>query len=140
MQRASFLVLLLATLAGGCKLSSGLEAGDQSAILQTERRLFVVAFTPVPNPIPFDQLFELDVEISDPFGAPVFDADLAVIATLPAQGIGMLGEPVVIERGYGSFLVQGMRFHEQGTWLLELWIDAAGAFDRAVVEIACCAD
>ncbi|MAE71698.1 MAG: hypothetical protein CME06_14675 [Gemmatimonadetes bacterium] len=133
-------ILAVLCLLQGCDLMAGPDTDDQSATLLTEGGLFMVTFVPLPNPIPFNQLFELDVRVEDLGGAPARDADLSVFASMPFEGHAIDSDPIVIERGDGGFVVQGMRFDRRGPWLLELWVDDGVNFDRAAVEIECCAE
>ncbi len=134
--------LLLAALCliNGCELMAGPDTDDQSATLLSDGGLFTVSFTPIPNPIPFNELFELDVRVDDRLGIPAREADLSVFASMPFDGHAIDSDPSVIERGDGSFLVQGLRLDRRGSWLLELWVDDGVDFDRAAMEIACCAE
>lgn len=119
---------------------------DQSRRGATEGDHFYVVVTPQPNPIPFQELFELEVEVfedesrEEPAGEVALDQ---VRAEMPAHNHGMNVEPTIEEQGDGRFLVEGMRFHmqgdgEDGHWVLELVLSQDDLVDRAKFDLQCC--
>ncbi len=119
---------------------------DQSWSGPTRNEDFYLTVTPVPNPIPFQELFSLEVEVLDPEDreTPIEGATLdEVSATMPAHDHGMKTEPEVVSTGPGRFRVDGMRFHMQGSgedgrWVIHLLVNASGSIDRADIDVQCC--
>lgn len=112
---------------------------------------FHVLVRPSPAPIPFQQLFSLDVQIFQdaerrPVHAQVSLDD--VRSTMPAHNHGMNVKPIIKphpDGTVGKFLVEGMRYHmrgdgEDGLWVLELVIQDSqqGLIDRATISTPCC--
>jgi len=119
---------------------------DQSRAAVTERRQYFLEVEPRPNPIPFQELFELRVRVwqSDARERPVETARLDdVRARMPAHDHGMKTAPESERTGSGEFTVQGMRFHmqglgEDGRWVVEVVVDGPAGIDRASFEVQCC--
>jgi hypothetical protein len=82
---------------------------------------YTVVWVPVPDPIPLNEPFELDVVITHAEdGTPVIDATLMIEATMPAHGHGMNRHPRVIGRVEGRYRVAGMLFHMSGFWQIDI--------------------
>lgn len=79
-----------------------------------------VAYEPVPDPIPLNELFRLRVTVRDRSGKPVPGVDLAASAVMPEHQHGMTLEPKVRKTGEGSFEVEGLLFHMPGRWWIRL--------------------
>ncbi|WP_168210903.1 FixH family protein [Persicimonas caeni] len=139
------LVCALVVFGLGCGAEEdGQDSGESRAKL-TESGAFYVAYTPSPDPIPFNQLFELDVEVweSADMANAVADADVSVEVTMPAHGHGMNTEPTVTNNDDGTYLVEGMKFHMESQSPAERWeiavsVDRDGTADTAVFEVMCC--
>ena len=113
---------------------------------------FHVLVRPSPAPIPFQQIFSLDVQIfqdsarKQPAGEHVSLDD--VRATMPAHNHGMNVRPTIAphpDGESGKFLVEGMRYHmrgegEDGLWVLELVIQdsSRGIIDKSAISTPCC--
>lgn len=122
------------------------DRADQSWTGTTESGRFRVSVTPEPNPIPFQQLFELRVEVTGPdAGEPAESVRLdQVRARMPAHDHGMKTSPEIEREGAGDFRVRGMKFHmrgdgEDGRWVFELILRSDSAVDRAEFDVQCCA-
>lgn len=118
---------------------------DESREKATQAGNFFVSYTPTPDPIPFNELFELQVDVweSDAKETRVSDAEVDIEVTMPAHGHGMNTEPSVTSQEDGSFLVEGMKFHMQSNsaaerWELAVTVDQNGTSDTAVFEVMCC--
>jgi hypothetical protein len=96
-----------------------------------------VAYEPVPDPIPLNELFRLRVTVRDRSGLPVRGLDLSASAAMPAHQHGMNLEPKVHKTGEGSFEVEGLLFHMPGRWWIQLDLQAPGKAEktRAVFEV-----
>lgn len=104
--------------------------------VETANGLYRVVATPDPEPIPFAELFALDVTITDANAKPVSDATLTFEATMPAHGHGMQTQPTIEALGDGSYRIDGMKFHMRGTWTLTFGVDASAGADTAACEEA----
>lgn len=123
---------------------------DETREKLTENGDFYVAYTPSPDPIPFNELFSLEVAVYPEIPAQgsevlVDDADVGVDVTMPAHGHGMTTEPTVTAQSDGTFLVEGMKFHMESQTPAERWeiavsVDRDGISDTATFEVMCCTD
>lgn len=79
---------------------------------------YAVAYVPVPDPIPRNEIFDLDLEIERIGEAAPRPDDLSVRvrAEMPIHNHGMNTEPIVSPQGEGAFRVEGMLFHMVGHW------------------------
>lgn len=119
---------------------------DQTMEGKTEGGNFYVVVTPEPNPIPFQQLFALDVKVYETEKAEkrVDGVSLdQVRVTMPAHKHGMKTEPKITANDDGTFTVTGMKFHmqgegEHGYWLVETVLNKDGAIDQAKFDVQCC--
>ena len=73
---------------------------------------FVVSWTPVPDPIPLDALFGLDLTVS-PSSATT---EVTVNAGMPGHGHGMTTRPRTTRRDDGTYEARGLFFHMPGEW------------------------
>ena len=126
-------------------VAAATEAVDQSGTVRSLQGHYEVVFTPRPNPIPFQELFEVEVAVRDPStGTPVGGARLDRLeAVMPAHGHGMKVEPEIASLGSGIFRVTGVRFHMQGEkdngrWVFEATVSGPAGPDVARHEVQCC--
>lgn len=98
---------------------------------------YFIAFTPKPDPIPLNHLFELTVRVyaADDLNRPLTDVALQADAAMPDHDHGMNTRPKVRREPDGSFHVAGMQFHMPGHW--ELYLDASrgNVTERAQFDI-----
>jgi flagellum-specific peptidoglycan hydrolase FlgJ len=121
---------------------------DQSFSGMSEQGKFWVEITPEPNPIPFQELFVLDVRVLDPEDkkTPVENVEIdQVRATMPAHKHGMKVEPKVAKQEAGVFVVEGMKFHMQGPgkhgrWVIEAVLNDGSTVDKVSYDVQCCAE
>lgn len=119
---------------------------DQSRSGSTTNGHYAVDVVPEPNPIPFQQLFRLKVDVwqSKDRETPARGVSLdQVRARMPAHDHGMKTAPEVVDKGPGAFVVEGMRFHmrgngEDGRWVLELVLNGEQGIDDVNFEYQCC--
>lgn len=110
----------------------------------TEQGHFFVEITPSPAPIPFQELFALDVRVLDADKKPLSQVAIDdVRAIMPSHKHGMNVKPEITDQGDGKFHVEGMRFHmrgdgDDGLWVIELVINHQGVIDQTAFEVQCC--
>lgn len=119
-RRLAFAALLLVACSGSSETRSQV---SQSGAL-------ILSWTPVPAPLPFNQLFDLDVSWIGSDGSPA-DASttLQIDAQMPAHGHGMQTTPQVTITGPGQATVKGMKFHMEGIWELRFTLQTATGQD-----------
>lgn len=158
--RLSSACLLLLMLSAACKPAEVDESAaeeeakaaeipaDQTMAGATKDDKFYVVATPSINPIPFQELFELEVEIYRDAQREELAEDAVldqVRALMPAHRHGMKNEPEIEALSGGKFLVKGMRFHmqgegEDGHWTLDYLVREGSTIDSALFDLQCCRD
>jgi hypothetical protein len=103
----------------------------------TSNGLFVVTWAPVPDPIPFNEAFKLQVSVARAATPTEREraAGLEVDATMPAHGHGMNRTPHVLPNGDGTFLVEGMLFHMSGEWNLIFHVRSGTEYGQAILRL-----
>ena len=98
---------------------------------------YYVAYTPSPDPIPLNQMFQLLVWVSPAADRTrvLSDVRLQAGAAMPEHDHGMNTRPKVGANADGSFVVGGMLFHMPGHWELYLDVTRAGITERAQVDV-----
>lgn len=113
----------------------------------TEGEQFFVRITPAPAPVPFQELFSLNVTLlKTDRTTPVKNASIDdVQAIMPAHNHGMNVKPHITPQGDGQFLIEGMRFHmrgdgDDGLWVLKLAIQDkdSATIDTTALPMQCC--
>lgn len=101
----------------------------------SERGRFVVRWRSLPDPIPVNEPFEMEVTIaraeSQGDGVEALSGiELFVHAWMPDHRHGMLRRPVATEVEEGVFRVRGTLFHMRGYWQLFVDVVENGELDR----------
>lgn len=78
---------------------------------------WTVAFTPVPEEMPLNEVFEITTWVT---GSGEVQS-LRVDAAMPGHGHGMMTTPVTTLQPDGSYLTSGMLLHMPGAW--EVYFD-----------------
>lgn len=94
---------------------------------------FFVTYITVPDPIPLNEMFSIEVRVYDGASsdAPATDITLRADGRMPAHRHGMNTAPRVEQIGPGHFRVRGMLFHMSGDWELDFDIERNGLVERA---------
>ena len=123
----TFLVSML-ILAAGCGDSKG-----NPREVRSNGGNYTVVFTPSPDPIPMNQLFDLMITIvpKAAAAAPKVEVD----ARMPAHGHGMNRVPKVTRLTEGTVKAEGMLFHMPGHWELYVDITHGGVTERAQFDV-----
>jgi hypothetical protein len=101
----------------------------------SEKRLFEVSYTATPSPVPLLTTHAWTVTIADGEGRPVRDASLAVLGGMPEHDHGFPTTPQVRPLGDGRYLVEGIKFHMPGDWVVILRIQAGANSDSVRFEL-----
>ena len=95
----------------------------------------VVRWRPEPQPIPLNQWFAVDVELTPPGRGRLLGLD----AQMPAHGHGMNVRPDLFTPGPGRLRAEGLIWHMPGDWELAVdveWPDGSTATVRW--QVPCC--
>ena len=131
----SFLLLFLS-----CKENT--ETMDTRTVT-SDKGSYLVTYTPTPDPIPVLQDFDLEIELQDMEGNPIFEnIEVEATADMPAHNHGMPQEPVV-SFGDASFLAEGFYFQMSGDWEILVYVseqldDGTTNIEQATFEVVCC--
>lgn len=129
---------------------SHMDAGDGGASFAdytaerktaTDNGEFFVRYASTPDPIPTEQLFELEVWVyeSSDMETTVEASSLDVEAEMPTHGHGMNTKPEVSSEGAGTFNIKGMKFHmpsdDQNPWVIRLTVEKGETTDVAKFKV-----
>jgi hypothetical protein len=78
-----------------------------------------------PRPPAMGELFAITARLACD-GRPVEGARVAVRASMPEHGHGMVTRPVDRELGGGAYVSEGLKLHMPGRWELEVVADEGG--------------
>lgn len=126
------LVVLLAGGLGMMRMYMGSVPADLD--LATTRSsnsgLYRVRYAPEAAPIPVNQIHSWTIHVETPDGRPVEGATITVDGDMPQHLHGLPTTPQVTqELGGGDYLVEGLKFHMPGWWVVDYSISAAGQTD-----------
>ncbi len=79
------------------------------------------------QPPPLNQMHSWLITLRNADGAPLDGARIRVEGGMPTHDHGLATRPeVTAEQGEGRYLLEGVRFHMAGEWLLQLQIEHGG--------------
>lgn len=88
------------------------------------------------SPLEINRMHSWRLRLTDADGAPLSNASIEVRGGMPDHDHGLPTRPEVIgEPESGVYLLQGLRFHMPGRWLLEFTIALDGNEDSASLEL-----
>ncbi|MGE3179987.1 MAG: SMP-30/gluconolactonase/LRE family protein [Phycisphaerae bacterium] len=86
------------------------------------------------NPVPMNQLFDLEVEVN-PLDTEAAKLAIGVDADMPAHRHGMLVSPEVEEVSPRKYAVRGMNFHMPGYWEIYVDVTLGNVTERLVFPV-----
>ncbi len=107
---------------------------DLSTEKMTDGGSFMVAYSTMPGEVPLNEDFMVMVQLTDMDGNPVQATTVDVDANMPDHGHGMNVDPMIMDMGDGMWHADGMRFHMEGYWELEVMVDG----ELATFDMDCC--
>jgi len=103
---------------------------DLSANRLSAQSLYRVSYASRRAPIPLNQIHTWTIHIETAGGSPIEHAAVSVDGKMPQHFHGLPTRPQVTkELGHGDYLVEGLKFHMPGWWVVDFQVDAAGARD-----------
>ena len=113
--------------------SASQSKGAMAAV--SEAGLFRTSIESEVDPIPVNAIHAWKLHIETSAGQPVTDAVITIDGGMPAHGHGLPTEPKVTQNlGGGDYLVEGMKFHMQGQWVVTFQITAGNREDTVTFE------
>jgi hypothetical protein len=107
-------------------MGAAAENTDQQSWL-SENGDIKLSFHSSVEPLPLNQIHEWTLHLETRNGVPVENAKVQIKGGMPAHNHGLPTDPVVTQYlGDGDYRVEGVRFHMQGEWLMEVSITYNG--------------
>jgi hypothetical protein len=83
------------------------------------------------NPVPINQMLKWTLHVEDAEGQLVENATSTVDGDMPQHGHGLPTRPQVTRYlGNGDYLVEGLKFHMPGWWVVDFQIEAGDQQDQ----------
>ena len=105
----------------------------------TENNTFYVIYESNPSPIPLNEYFSITVTpYADNSKSEILnDVTVYVDAIMPDHNHGMNEEPETTLQADGSFLSEGLKWHMEGLWELQIYV-TKDYTEMAAIDIECC--
>lgn len=94
-----------------------------------DKHLFQVSYASIPSPVPLLSVHAWTLTVVDAKARPVDAATISVVGAMPAHDHGLPTRPEVKALGGGHYLVEGMKFHMPGAWVVVFTVKAGDATD-----------
>ncbi len=101
----------------------------------SRNRVFQVSWVSDPSPVPLLAIHAWTITVLDAAGTPVPDARITVLGGMPAHGHGLPTTPQVKSLGGGRYLVEGLKFHMPGDWVVGFRIKAGDLVDSVNFDL-----
>jgi hypothetical protein len=103
---------------------------DYSTTRLTEQGVYEVTYVSEVNPVPVNQMLSWTLHVETADGQPVETATITVDGDMPQHGHGLPTRPQVTRYlGNGDYLVEGLKFHMPGWWVMDFVITSNGQSD-----------
>ncbi len=76
------------------------------------------------------ELFAVDIALTDLAGQPLAAPKVAIDATMPAHGHGMMTDPELRQTAPTKWHADGLKLHMHGSWQFDVRVEAAGVKER----------
>lgn len=104
---------------------------DLSTRRSSAQGLYSISYSPQSGPIVVNQIHSWVLHVESPDGRPVEDAQILVDGDMPQHGHGLPTRPQVTRSlGNGNYLVEGVKFHMPGWWVMDFEVTAGGKTDK----------
>ena len=98
---------------------------------------FVTHYRSDLEPLAINRIHNWVLHVDDANGRPVTGATITLEGGMPAHDHGLPTAPQVTrELGNGDYLVEGLRFHMNGEWQIEVTIESAETRDVVYIPLA----
>ncbi len=112
--------------------AAGTQLPDLSAT--TEKGLRVEIFSGL-SPLRINQIHSWQIRILDKNNQSLLVTNLEVIGGMPEHDHGLPTQPQITSRlDNGDYLLEGVRFHMQGKWHLQIDLQHNGSADQALID------
>ena len=101
----------------------------------SRNRLFHVSYVSDPSPVPLLAIHSWTITVLDADGSPIPNANVTVLGGMPAHGHGLPTTPQVKNLGNGRYLVEGLKFHMPGDWVVGFRIKSGAGIDSVNFDL-----
>lgn len=109
---------------------------DLSSTRLSARGLYQITYVSRRDPIPLNQIHTWMIHIESAGGTPVEHAAVGVDGKMPQHFHGLPTRPQMTkELGHGDYLVEGLKFHMPGWWVVDFQVDVAGSCDAVRFDL-----
>jgi hypothetical protein len=109
---------------------------QESHTFASDRKLFVISYEPGIQPLAINRMHSWVVHVETADGTPVADASVSLVGGMPDHDHGLPTLPQSTQYlGDGDYLIEGMKFHMNGRWIITISIDADGSSDTVNFEL-----
>ncbi len=111
-----------------------LASAEESSSWPSRSGHFRVSYESDLQPLVINRMHRWILDVADKDGEPVSGATLRVTGGMPAHDHGLPTSPQVTrELAPGRYLLEGLRFHMNGEWQIEITIEVGELRDVAVI-------
>ena len=133
------ILIIIVFLIFGCsqenKEQAELTENESSKI--TDNGHFRITYLSKTNPIEINQMHAWIINIQDINGENIDQALVAIDGGMPAHNHGLPTQPQMTKNlGSGNYLVEGMKFHMHGSWVVNFSIEANGQSDQVTFQLS----
>ena len=126
-------VFVVALLATSMAEENQAESAD-SRVWISQSGLFQVSYKSQQQPITINRMHSWVLHVETAGGQPVANADITLLGGMPEHDHGLPSSPRMTQYlGNGEYLIEGIRFHMNGSWEITITISAGGDRDTAVI-------
>ena len=102
----------------------------------TDAGLFFITYESQAKPIIINQMHAWVINIQDEDRQEVTDATIEIVGGMPEHDHGLPTQPRMTKNlGDGNYLLEGLKFHMHGSWVVTLSIEAAGKTDQVTFSL-----
>jgi len=100
---------------------------------------YYVSYIPDPDPIPLNDYFNIQVEVTsiDDPNTLLTTPEVVVTAEMPEHNHGMPSEPSMFQEG-DIWMAEGMLFQMTGYWNIMVYVTGDGGTEMAEFPVDCC--
>lgn len=133
LHRAVRLVLMLLALAS---FGAAAQEVDETWAQLSDGGRFRVSVTSNLQPIAINQIHSWVLHVSNTDGESLAGAEITVTGGMPAHDHGLPTTPrMTQELGNGDYLIEGMRFHMNGSWEVAFTISVGSDIDTVIFQL-----
>lgn len=131
LSRISLCLLLLGAQAAMAQFSE-----DPILSVQTPKGINIDIYSEIA-PLDINKIHSWQLRLTDVQENPVSNAQIELVGGMPEHDHGMPTQPqITAETETGSYLLEGMRFHMPGKWLLDIKLTYESGTEDLIVETA----